>query len=73
MAALHVMEKLEQAGYQAYLVGGCVRDECLGKIPQDYDVTTDARPEQVMEIFEKVIPNRNPAWNGDGGGTESPG
>lgn len=53
MAALHVMEKLEQAGYQAYLVGGCVRDECLGKIPQDYDVTTDARPEQVMEIFEK--------------------
>jgi tRNA nucleotidyltransferase (CCA-adding enzyme) len=56
LAALHVMEKLEQAGYQAYLVGGCVRDECLGKIPQDYDVTTDARPEQVMEIFEKVIP-----------------
>lgn len=55
-AALNVMEKLEQAGYQAYLVGGCVRDECLGLIPQDYDVTTDAKPERVMEIFAKVIP-----------------
>lgn len=56
LAALSVMEKLEQQGYQAYLVGGCVRDECLGRIPQDYDVTTNAVPEQVMAIFERVIP-----------------
>ncbi|MBA4602576.1 CCA tRNA nucleotidyltransferase [Thermoactinomyces mirandus] len=56
MAALKVMEILEDQGYQAYLVGGCVRDECLGRSPQDYDVTTNAVPEQVMAIFEKVIP-----------------
>lgn len=56
IAALDVMKRLEQRGYQAYLVGGCVRDECLGEVPQDYDVTTDAKPEQVMEIFEKVVP-----------------
>lgn len=55
-AAFKVMKKLELSGYQAYLVGGCVRDECLGRVPQDYDVTTNAKPENVMEIFEKVIP-----------------
>ncbi|MGA8943870.1 MAG: CCA tRNA nucleotidyltransferase [Thermoactinomyces sp.] len=55
-AALAVIDKLEDQGFQAYLVGGCVRDECLGKIPKDYDVTTNARPEQVMAVFERTIP-----------------
>lgn len=45
-----------QHGYKAYLVGGAVRDMLMGKEPHDWDVTTDATPEQVMSIFRKVIP-----------------
>lgn len=45
-----------QHGYKAYLVGGAVRDMLMGKDPHDWDVTTDATPEQVMSIFRKVIP-----------------
>ncbi len=56
IAALKVMDKLASQGYQVYLVGGCVRDEYLGRIPQDYDVATNAVPEQVMDTFERVIP-----------------
>jgi tRNA nucleotidyltransferase (CCA-adding enzyme) len=55
-AALWVMEKLEQAGFAAYLVGGCVRDELMGRQPQDYDVATEARPEQVQAIFPRTAP-----------------
>ncbi len=43
--------KLEQGGFEAYIVGGCVRDLLLGKIPKDWDITTNARPEQVLNIF----------------------
>ena len=46
-----ICETLQRNGYQALLVGGCVRDLLLGREPTDYDVTTDARPEQVMELF----------------------
>ncbi len=46
-----VLQRLEAAGYQAFVVGGCVRDLLLGKQPQDYDITTSARPEQVMALF----------------------
>lgn len=46
-----VMDRMTQAGWQCFLVGGCVRDSLLGRTPQDYDLTTDARPEQVMELF----------------------
>ena len=45
-----------QHGYKAYLVGGAVRDMLMAKEPHDWDVTTDATPEQVMSIFRKVIP-----------------
>lgn len=45
-----------QHGHKAYLVGGAVRDMLMGKEPHDWDVTTDATPEQVMSIFRKVIP-----------------
>lgn len=47
---------LSRAGHRAYPVGGCVRDLLLGKEPQDWDVTTSARPEEVMALFEKTIP-----------------
>ncbi len=46
-----ICETLQRNGYQALLVGGCVRDILLGREPADYDVTTDARPERVMELF----------------------
>lgn len=49
--ALKVMSRLRSAGYQGYLVGGSVRDLLLGKRPKDFDIATDARPEQVRELF----------------------
>ena len=48
---IYVMEKLEDAGYTAYAVGGCVRDHLMGRIPGDYDVTTSAKPEEMLEVF----------------------
>ena len=49
-----VIESLRNRGFQAYLVGGCVRDLLLGREPADYDVATDATPEQVMRIFPQT-------------------
>jgi poly(A) polymerase len=46
-----VVERLRAAGHQAYLVGGCVRDLLLGVRPKDFDISTSARPERVMELF----------------------
>lgn len=48
---LQVLEKLSEAGYEAYVVGGSVRDFLLGTEPKDWDVTTDAHPEQIQEVF----------------------
>ena len=45
------IEKLEERGFVCYAVGGCVRDSLLGLVPQDYDLCTDALPEQTREIF----------------------
>ncbi len=50
--ALEVVQRLRGAGHQALFAGGCVRDQLMGKVPKDYDVATDARPEQVQEIFK---------------------
>lgn len=46
------MEALEQAGFQVYAVGGCVRDSLLGLTPQDFDLCTDATPAQMLRVFE---------------------
>ncbi len=51
-----IIEKLEENGYEAYIVGGCVRDTIMGRIPNDWDIATNAKPEQVMGIFKKTIP-----------------
>jgi putative nucleotidyltransferase with HDIG domain len=51
--ARKVIARLRQAGHQAYLVGGCVRDLLLGVEPKDYDVATDARPDRLMDLFPK--------------------
>ena len=50
-----ICDTLRRNGYQALLVGGCVRDLLLGREPADYDVTTDATPEQVMALFPETI------------------
>ena len=52
--ALHVVRELRRHGFQSYLAGGCVRDMLLGSEPTDYDVTTDATPDQVMRIFPET-------------------
>src|ERR1700720_2319553 len=48
-----VIANLRGAGYQAYLVGGCVRDLLLGIVPKDFDVATDARPDRIMDLFPR--------------------
>lgn len=54
--AIHVCEVLKFKGFQAYIVGGCVRDLLLGHEPKDWDICTDAKPEQVIEMFTKTYP-----------------
>ena len=46
-----ILEQLDQSGFESWLVGGCVRDLCLGLVPKDYDLATSARPEQVQQLF----------------------
>ncbi|MDX1465358.1 MAG: polynucleotide adenylyltransferase PcnB [Halomonas sp.] len=50
-AAIKVLYRLHNAGFQAFLVGGCIRDSLLGHMPKDFDVATDATPEQIRELF----------------------
>src|SRR5947209_11394169 len=52
--ATRIVETLRARGFQAYFVGGCVRDLLLGRDPKDYDVATDATPNQVMDIFPET-------------------
>jgi poly(A) polymerase len=54
--AKHVVERLQTAGFAAFWVGGCVRDFLLGREPGDFDIATDAKPEQVEQLFRKTIP-----------------
>src|SRR5579871_831638 len=53
-AAASIVQTLREAGFQAYLVGGCVRDLLLGVEPKDFDVSTDATAAQVMKIFPET-------------------
>lgn len=50
-----IIAKLERHGYEAYAVGGCVRDTILSRVPGDWDITTSAKPEQVKAIFPRTI------------------
>ncbi len=52
--AISIVRTLRDRGHQAYLVGGCVRDLLLGREPADYDVATDALPDEVMRIFPET-------------------
>ena len=50
-----IIEELNKAGYEAYAVGGCVRDSILGRIPNDWDITTNAKPSEVKNIFKRTV------------------
>lgn len=53
--AEQILDTLHQAGYEAYVVGGCVRDSILGRTPGDWDITTDAKPQEVKKLFRRTI------------------
>src|SRR5215470_8795100 len=54
--ALSIVKRLQDAGFSAFWVGGCVRDYLLGRHPTDYDVATSALPEQIEKLFPRTIP-----------------
>ena len=54
--ALAIIKRLRDEKHQAFLAGGCVRDDLLGKVPKDYDIATDAQPGEVQRIFPQTIP-----------------
>ncbi len=53
--ARYIIEQLNNHGFEAYIVGGCVRDSLLGKYPNDWDITTSATPYEVKDIFDRTI------------------
>lgn len=73
---IEVLKSLEKAGFEAYIVGGCVRDLIMDRTPKDWDITTNAQPEKIQKVFpdsfyenefgtvgvkvEKFLPNGNP-------------
>ncbi|HLB59059.1 MAG TPA: HD domain-containing protein [Bdellovibrionota bacterium] len=53
--AASIVSRLNKAGFEAYLVGGCVRDLVMQKTPKDYDIATSATPEQIISLFPKTV------------------
>ena len=53
--ARFIIETIENAGYEAFVVGGCVRDSILGRVPMDWDITTSAKPEEVKALFLRTL------------------
>lgn len=53
--AKYIIDTIQAAGFEAYVVGGCVRDSILGREPEDWDITTSAKPEQVKGLFRRTI------------------
>jgi poly(A) polymerase len=54
--ATRIIHRLKEAGHEGFFVGGCVRDLLLGTEPEDFDIVTSARPEQVQSLFPKTVP-----------------
>ena len=52
----YIINTLNKNGFEAYTVGGCVRDSLLGRAPQDWDITTNALPEKIIDIFDHTVP-----------------
>ena len=55
-----VSQQLKNAGFEAYLIGGCVRDILLHVKPKDWDITTNAKPEDIIKILEYSKDGQNP-------------
>ena len=53
--AKHIINTITSAGFEAYAVGGCIRDSILGREPQDWDITTSAKPDQVKILFPRTV------------------
>ena len=53
--AEYILSVLENAGFEAYIVGGAVRDSAMGKVPSDYDIATNAKPKAVKALFTRTI------------------
>lgn len=51
----NIIDTLEEAGYEAYAVGGCIRDSILGRVPDDWDITTSAKPEEIKHLFPRTV------------------
>ena len=51
----YIIDELEKKGFEAFAVGGCVRDTILLKKPKDWDITTDALPSDIIRIFRKTL------------------
>src|SRR2546430_15902133 len=54
--ATAIVRRLQDAGFAAFWVGGCVRDVLLGRVPDDYDIVTSALPDQIEKLFPHTIP-----------------
>jgi tRNA nucleotidyltransferase (CCA-adding enzyme) len=54
--AAQIIAAIEAVGFEAYLVGGCVRDTLLGRAPSDWDIASSAPPQEIMRIFKKTVP-----------------
>ena len=54
-AVKHIIQTIEDAGFEAYAVGGCVRDSILNREPNDWDITTSAKPEEVKALFRHTV------------------
>jgi tRNA nucleotidyltransferase (CCA-adding enzyme) len=72
LAIREISEKLENAGYEAYLVGGCVRDLILGRKPKDWDFTTSAHPDQITALFPESFCNNDYGTVGIKTGEDTP-
>ena len=54
--AIGIVKRLRENGFNALFAGGCVRDMLMGSIPEDYDIATDARPDEIINIFKRTVP-----------------
>lgn len=68
----NVLDKLSETGYEAYVVGGCVRDLLLKKEPKDWDITTNARPEEIQKVFPDNVYENTFGTVGVKTGSENP-
>ena len=55
----HIADTLEKGGFEAYLVGGCVRDLLIGRMPKDWDITTNAVPHEIETLFPESFCNND--------------